>query len=173
MKKNRLLWACVFSVLSLNAGADDKKKDSFSAQPTNFAIGHATAGNTCNSLGDVASSEIGEFLVCEKISNQSKWKKIGGGSGLGDGQKYYNFNAASRAKGATYTNNTGKPILVKVGLKGNAVFFVNGSPVASSKCTNQAMILTCTNTAFERIMLVGETYGIDRYGDYSYRQELR
>jgi hypothetical protein len=76
---------------------------------TSLAANNVILGNGASAVQLVAPSTAGNVLT----SNGTTWTSATPTGGIGDGQTWQNMTS-SRAIGTTYTNSTGKPIVVNI-----------------------------------------------------------
>jgi len=74
----------------------------------------ATTGTVLTTTGGVTPGTAGNVLT----SNGTTWTSAAAGGGIGSGQTWTNVTS-SRSMGTTYTNSTGKPILVLITFNGS------------------------------------------------------
>jgi hypothetical protein len=109
-------------------------------------------GNGTSALQTVAPSTSGNVLT----SNGTTWTSATPAGGIGIGQTWQDVKS-SRATGTTYTNSTGKPIMVSIsqGSTGQQNIYINGNQFAQ---LNQ---VSNTSGGFTFIVPDGNTYRID------------
>ncbi len=116
-------------------------------------------GNGTSALQTVAPSTSGNVLT----SNGTTWTSATPTGGIGDGQTWQNVTG-SRAYGATYTNSTGRPIMVSVSgasttsAGGAIAFYINGTLAAIQGSTQNDSSLSYHNVTF--IIPNGVTYSV-------------
>lgn len=122
----------------------------------------AAAGSTTYNLPS-ADGTSGQSLTTDGSGNLS-W---GSSSGIGVGQTWTNV-AASRATGTTYTNSTGKPIMVAVTPVASGAligtFNINGSAVGAMQHTPSA---GGGSSAFSYIIPNGATYSVTNNSNFT------
>jgi hypothetical protein len=89
-----------------------------STQPINALTVNANTGQTISNGGSVGLQAGGCLAYMYNLAN-TKWQPFNAGLPIGIGQTWQNM-AASRAVATTYTNSTGRPIFVSVGLNTSA-----------------------------------------------------
>jgi hypothetical protein len=115
-------------------------------------------GNGTNALQTVAPSTSGNVLT----SNGTTWTSATPAGGIGIGQTWQNV-IGSRASGVTYTNSTGKPIMVATSSTN-----VNGFSYMASYCdgimlssaSGATPSATPSSTGFSFIVPAGSTYSV-------------
>ena len=123
-------------------------------QSGKVGIGTLTPTQTLEVAGIIKSSSGGIMFPDGSIQAVA----ASGNNGLGQGQTWTNV-LSSRAIGATYTNNTGKPIEVIVSHVNWVKVYVNGLNLLQDQGGNQE---TWTATPF--IVPTGATYRVDSDG---------
>lgn len=96
---------------------------------TSLTANNVLLGNGTSAVQAVAPGTSGNVLT----SNGTTWQSSTPASPIGVGQTWTDVKA-SRSIGTTYTNSTGKPIMVAVTVQsspGDSQFYINGSIVAS------------------------------------------
>lgn len=110
------------------------------------ASNYGSSGQLLQSNGDAAPT----WVTAALLGSGQTWTDVGG----------------SRSSGTTYTNSTGKPIQIMVctdntgnttyGAAGAAKFYINGSNVGQSFCSNAANI----GGLFQAVIPNGSTYSV-------------
>jgi hypothetical protein len=123
-------------------------------------------GNGTSALQTVAPSTSGNVLT----SNGTTWTSATPAGGIGIGQTWQNV-IGSRAGNTTYTNSTGKPIMVNISrgttvYVGTMVLTVSGVAVALSVCASDA------GSTVSAIVPNNGTYSLNTT-DFDYWAELR
>ncbi len=93
----------------------------------------SNAGAACAGANE-GSQRYNSIIKNMEFCNGTSWQTMGGGSGLGVGQTWQNVTT-SRSSGVTYTNNTGKPILVRISANcpwSGTSFYINGVVMAGA-----------------------------------------
>lgn len=138
-----------------------------------------TSGTQVGLLGDQSTatweSGVGttESLVSPAKVNAAIQALSAGG--IGDGQTWQNVTS-SRSEGATYTNTTGKPIMVNIrgGTAGNAYFSITATVGGTAFLIAEDQTSTIARPVGNFIVPIGSTYRVDtNYGVFSQWFELR
>jgi hypothetical protein len=118
-------------------------------------------GNGTSAVTTVSPSTSGNILT----SDGTSWTSAAN-NGIGVGQTWQDVTA-SRASGTTYTNSTGKPIMVNIGetTNGSATLTVGGVQVAQSTITGG-------DATMSAIVPDGTTY-VATFGGLNFWAELR
>lgn len=96
---------------------------------TSLTANNVLLGNGTSAVQAVAPGTSGNVLT----SNGTTWQSSAPASPIGVGQTWQNVKTTpGRTSGTTYTNNTGRPIMVAISQQspnGNAQFYINGNMV--------------------------------------------
>lgn len=132
---------------------------------TSLTANNVLLGNGTSAVQAVAPGTSGNVLT----SNGTTWQSATPTSPIGVGQTWQDV-AASRAAGTTYTNSTGRPIMVNIfgTIGGAAYFYVDGNIVARS-----ALNSNVPDVQFFIIVPAGSTYSITSGVSVSNWTELR
>jgi hypothetical protein len=119
-------------------------------------------GNGTSAITTVSPGTSGNVLT----SNGTSWASVAVTSGIGVGQTWQDVTS-SRSSGVTYTNSTGKPIMVNIGENTNsaATLTVGGVQVAQSTITGG-------DGTMSAIVPNGTTY-VATFGGLNFWAELR
>ena len=118
---------------------------------TSLTANNVLLGNGTSALQKVAPGTSGNVLT----SNGTTWASATPVTGIGDGQTWQDVTA-SRSTNTTYTNNTGKPIMVMLRIiTGGAGATVGGVTIMDFSSAN---LNTATNGNF--IVPTGATYSV-------------
>jgi hypothetical protein len=137
-----------------------------------------TSGTQTGLLGDQATSvwETGTSTT-ESLVSPAKVKAVidAFSSGIGDGQTWQNVTS-SRSEGATYTNTTGKPIMVNIrgGTAGNTYFSITATVGGTSFIIAEDQTSSVARPVGNFIVPIGSTYRVDtNFNVFSQWFELR
>jgi hypothetical protein len=128
-------------------------------------------GNGTAAVKEVAPGASGNVLR----SDGTTWTSGTVTSGIGDGQTWQNV-LGSRSSGVNYTNSTGKPIMVAVGIASTNGFISLTSVVDNVQVgTTQAASPTSTSggSSYSFIVPAGSTYRVTINGSFTHWAELR
>lgn len=140
---------------------------------SSFTLNSVVLGNGASSLAGnmVAPGTSGNVLK----SNGTTWASAAPDPTIGVGQTWQDV-LASRSSGATYTNNTGKPIMVSVGIASTNGFitlisYVDGIKVGETQATTPSS--TSGGSSYSFIVPAGSTYLVTNNGVFTHWAELR
>ncbi len=124
-------------------------------------------GNGTSALQTVAPGTSGNVLT----SNGTTWQSTTPAGGIGIGQTWQNV-ASSRSSGTSYTNNTGKPIMVCVS-SGFAGYSSLSAVVDSVTVLDRYVQFEPSKVGGEFIVPNGSTYSVTSSSGFSAWAELR
>lgn len=124
-------------------------------------------GNGTSALQTVAPSTSGNLLT----SDGTTWKSVAPIGGIGTGQTWQNV-VSSRSSGTSYTNNTGKPIMVCVS-SGFAGYSSLSAVVDSVTVLDRYVQFEPSKVGGEFIVPNGSTYSVTSSSGFSAWAELR
>jgi hypothetical protein len=132
---------------------------------TTLTANNLLVGNGTSSVSFIAPSTSGNVLV----SNGTSWTSSVFPT-IGNSQSWTNVSS-SRSVNVTYTNSSGKPIMVFIGLQNSnsqfCTFFVDGN------ASNIVYGNSYSWAYFYSIVPNGSTYGTSNNGTVTYWYELR
>jgi hypothetical protein len=133
-----------------------------------LALNNVLLGNGTSAVQEVAPGTTGNLLT----SNGTTWQSVAApSSGIGYGQTWQDVTG-SRALGTTYTNSTGKPIMLMLyesgGSAADYVLFINGAYFSRASNNNNYQIIPMSV-----IIPNGTTYRVESSYSTLYWWELR
>lgn len=134
-----------------------------STQPITALTVNANTGQTINNGGTLGLQAGGTLAYMYNLAN-TKWQPFDAGLPLGVGQTWQNVTS-SRAIGTTYTNSTGRPIMVIVSGTGGGANGLWGVTLNSAISYYTPSTYTASVwTACEFIVPAGNTYQLSQQG---------
>jgi hypothetical protein len=138
---------------------------------TTLTANNVMLGNGASTPTFVAPGTSGNVLT----SNGTTWTSATPAPSIGVGQTWQNV-LGSRSSGVNYTNSTGKPIMVAVGIASTNGFISLTSVVDNVQVgTTQAASPTSTSggSSYSFIVPAGSTYRVTINGSFTHWAELR